>query len=73
VIFGENLQISVQFFFLSFSKIFLQVQKKMFTQYTNQLMSIILWSTLVNFYLLVILYGELLLKKAAIYVVKAKK
>jgi hypothetical protein len=26
--------------------------------------------TLVNFYLLVILYGELLLKKAAIYVVK---
>jgi hypothetical protein len=31
----------------------------MFTQYTHQLLSIIL--TLVNFYLLVILYGELLL------------
>jgi hypothetical protein len=42
----------------------------MFTQYTNQLLSIILCSTLVNFYLLVILYGELLLNKAAICVVE---
>jgi hypothetical protein len=44
----------------------------MFTQYTNQLLSIIICLTLVNFYLQVILYGELLLKKAAIYVVKKR-
>jgi hypothetical protein len=42
----------------------------MFTQYTKQLLSILFCSTLVNFYLLVILHGELLLKKAATYVVK---
>jgi hypothetical protein len=40
---------------------------------TNRLLSIILYSTLVNFYLLVILYGELLLNKAAIYGVKKVK
>jgi hypothetical protein len=38
----------------------------MFTQYTHELLSIILCSTLVNFYLLVIWYGELLFKKADI-------
>jgi hypothetical protein len=46
--------------------------KKKFTQYTHQLLLIILFSTLVNFYLLVILYEELLLKKAAIYGVKKR-
>jgi hypothetical protein len=50
-----------------------EYKKKMFTQYTKQLLSIILCSTLVNFYLLVILYGGLLLKKAAIYVAKIEK
>jgi hypothetical protein len=52
--------------------ILLKTKKKMVTQYTNQMLSIILYSTLVNFYALVILYGELLLKKAAIYVVNKK-
>jgi hypothetical protein len=47
-----------------------EIVVNVFTQYTHQLLSIILCSTLVNFYILVILYGELLLKKAAIYGVK---
>jgi hypothetical protein len=42
----------------------------MFTQHTHQLLTIKLCSILLNFYLLVILYGELLLNKAAIYGVK---
>jgi hypothetical protein len=41
--------------------------------HTHQLLSIILCLTLVNVYLLVILYGELLLKKAAICGVKKDK
>jgi hypothetical protein len=53
---------------ISFIKVFLksffEYKKKMFSQYTHQLLSIILCSTLVNFYLLVI---ELLLNKTAIY------
>jgi hypothetical protein len=47
-----------------------EYKKKIFTQYTHQLLSIILFSTLLNFYLLIILYGELLLNKVAIYGVK---
>jgi hypothetical protein len=46
------------------------LKKKIRTQYTYQLLSIVLCSTWVNSYLLVILYGELLLNKIAIYGVK---
>jgi hypothetical protein len=52
------------YFITDFLKSFFEY-KKMFTEYTNQLMSIILCSTLVIFYL-VVLYGEFLLKKAAV-------
>jgi hypothetical protein len=47
---------------------FFEYKKKMFIQHPNKLLSIILCSTLVNLYLLVILYGELLLKREAIWV-----
>jgi hypothetical protein len=46
------------------------LKKKIRTQYTYQLLSIVLCSTWVNSYLLVILYGELLLNKIVIYGVK---
>jgi hypothetical protein len=46
IVFGGNLQIS---FIKVFLKSFFECKKKMFAQYTNQLLSIILCSTLVIF------------------------
>jgi hypothetical protein len=57
LVFGGNLQISfIKVFLKSFFKF-----KKMFTQYTNQLLSIILCSTF---------YEKLLLNTTTIYVAK---
>jgi hypothetical protein len=48
-------------FYNSFSKIFLRIQKNVYPIHTTA----VLCSTLVNLYLLVVLYGKLSLKKAS--------